>query len=321
MVEQRSVSADRVRSELLKEFGDRLEFNKELAPMTSYRTGGRATYFISVGSAEELSLIVAKARQLEIDHFLMGGGSNILVSDDGFDGLIVKVDVQGIRLIAEEESIDVAEIECGAGEELMSLVTFAAENSLTGLEFATGIWGSVGGAIYGNAGAFGGDIGSITTRVMLVDSEGNINNVGPDYCRFGYRDSYLKTTHEVVVKARFRVRQGDKEKIQARIDEITAQRNSRHPNDGMSAGCFFKNIPDKKEPHGKLPAGRLLEQAGAKGMAVGGARVYDKHANIIVNTGTATSKDIRNLADILKQKVYDRFGILLEEEVQLVGKF
>lgn len=302
-------------STLIRVLGPNLEFARELAPLTSYRTGGRARYFVSAESAHELAHAISGARQLSLPFFVIGGGSNLLVSDDGYDGLIIKVDVRGIGLV--EPSL----VECGAGEDLMALVDFATAHSLTGIEFLAGIWGSVGGAIYGNAGAFGGEIGNVITQVTLVDRQGNIREADHAYCRFGYRDSFLKETHEVVINARMKLAPGDQRAISGKVNEILALRHDKHPNDGLSAGCFFKNIPDPKEKYGKLPAGRLLEQVGAKTMSVGGARVFERHANIIVNSGNATSRDIRQLADLLKQKVKDRFGIELQEEVQQLGSF
>jgi len=300
---------------MLASFGPDLEFAKEMAPMTSYQTGGRAKYFIAARSVGEITRSVLAAERLGIPRFILGGGTNLLVSDDGYDGIVIKVDVMGIRLVTPDT------VRCGAGEQLMALVEFATEHALSGLEFAAGIWGTVGGAIYGNAGAFGGEIGPLTRELTLVDGFGTVRTVGPDYGRFGYRDSYLKTTHEVVVEALFGLKPGDRDAVGAKVREVLAARDGKHPNDGMSAGCFFKNIPDPNEKFGKLPAGRLLDEIGAKGMAVGGAKVFDKHANIIVNTGTATSKEIRQLADILKEKVKARFGIELQEEVIQLGRF
>ncbi len=242
----------------------------------------------------------------------MGGGSNLLVSDAGFDGLVVKLGVLG-REVTEGTRLQV-----GAGESLMDVVNFAAENSLTGLEFAAGIWGTVGGAIYGNAGAFGGEIGTLVDRASLVDNSGDIREVEPGYFQFDYRHSHLKETHEVVVTATLALGPGKKEEIEATIQDILAKREGRHPSRN-TAGCFFRNIPDETREFGKMPAGKLLEEAGAKDLSVGDARVYEKHANIIVNTGRATSKDIRRLADMMKQKVKNRFGIDLQEEVQQLG--
>ena len=268
-----------------------------------------------VGSARQVENAVRGAKKLGLPVFLLGGGSNVLISDSGYDGLVVKMDIKGLAVVDE------VAIRCGAGEDLMALVNFATDHSLSGLEFAAGIWGSVGGAVYGNAGAFGGEIGSVLSRVTLVDCDGAIKEVDRDYCRFGYRDSYLKVSREIVVEARFHLTRAARDTIRERVEEILTIRKTKHPVDECTAGCFFKNIPDPDEEFGKLPAGRLLDEAGAKGMSVGGARVFEKHANIIVNSGNATSKDISNLADKLKEAVYDKFGITLQEEVVRLGEF
>ncbi len=311
---QLSLSSNISRSDLAQAFGQNLEFDKPLAPFTSFDTGGPARYFLHARAVDQVARAVKMAQELRIPFFLLGGGSNVLVSDHGFDGLIVKVDIQGLRVI--EETL----IEAGAGESLMSVVKFATENSLTGLEFAAGIWGALGGAIYGNAGAFGGEIGNIVNSVTLVTQEGDVRTVSPEYCRFSYRDSYLKKTHDIVVKATLRLTPGVSEEIRARVENIVAQRVQKHP-ERLTAGCVFKNIPDPSQEYGKLPAGRLLEQAGAKMMSVGGARVFEKHANIIVNSGSATSADISQLVDMMKAAVLEKFGIELEEEIIRIGNF
>ncbi len=299
---------------LLAAFGPNLECARDLKSLTSYRTGGTAKYFVECHGAEEIVRSIEAARRLQMKYFVLGGGTNLLISDNGYDGLIIKVNVTGMRVVGADEIV------CGAGENLMGLVNFATENGLTGLEFAAGIWGSVGGAIYGNAGAFGGEIGQIVSEVALIGQGSSLRTEPASYCRFAYRDSYLKTSHEVIVDARLKLKVGQKDQIAAKVQEILALRETKHP-DSLTAGCFFKNIPDAREKFGKLPAGKLLEEVGAKGLQVGGAKVFEKHANIIVNTGTATSKDIRQLADIMKQRVRDRFGIELQEEVIQIGQF
>jgi UDP-N-acetylmuramate dehydrogenase len=300
---------------LKQSFGEKLEFEKALAPFTSFNTGGPAKYFISANSKEEIKKSVNSAVQLEIPFFIIGGGSNLLVSDKGFDGLIIKIDIMGIELNKETEIV------CGAGENLMDLIEFCVDNSLTGLEFASGIWGSVGGAVCGNAGAYGGEIKDIITSVTIIKKDGTIEQVDKDYCQFEYRDSYLKKTGDIVIDACFQLKKSKQEEIRKRVDEIIEIRSGKHPVKGKSAGSFFKNIPDDSELYGKLPAGRLLEEAGVKEMSVGGASVYTKHANMIVNNGNATSKDIRKLADNMKETVFKKFGIMLEEEVVSVGEF
>lgn len=315
MIEQLEVNPDMPKSDLAAVLGDRLEFDKELASLSSFKTGGKADFFYAVTNETDITTVISTCQQNDIPFFIIGGGSNLLISDNGFRGLIIKVDIKGITMISDTTVV------CGAGENLMSLIDFTAEQGLTGFEFASGIWGSVGGAVYGNAGAYGGEIKDLITEIRLADLDGNIRNVSPEYCRFGYRDSYLKHTGEIVLSITVQLQKGNRQEIRKKIDEIIKIRSEKHPVDGMCAGSFFKNIPDKREKYGKLPAGRLLEEVGAKNLSVGGAKVFEKHANIIINDGTATSKDIRELADIMKKKVYEKFGITLEEEVISVGKF
>ncbi len=299
---------------MISAFGDQLEFDKSLAPLTSFKTGGNAAYFISVDSEDEMTRVVRETKKSGLPFFLIGGGSNLLVSDSGFEGLIIKVEIMDLT-IRESKTIN-----CGAGVDLMDLVDFASDNSLSGLEFASGIWGTVGGAIFGNAGAYGGEMGDIVTEATLVDKDGNIRIVDKDYCKFQYRDSNFKKTKEIITSARLKLIDGDRESIKAKVKDILSSRNEKHPNEN-TCGCFFKNIPDSGEKYGKLPAGKLLEEIGAKNISVGGAKIFDKHANMIVNSGNATSAEISELAKMLKQRVFDKFGIELEEEVTRLGKF
>jgi len=315
MTEQLEVNNTMSKHKMLELFGESLQMNTSLAEHSSFHTGGNATYFLQPQTIDDTTKAVATAHSNHIPFLIIGGGSNLLISDSGYDGLVIKIDIKGINL--SNDNI----IECGAGEELMTLVDFATENSLQGIEFAAGIWGSVGGAVYGNAGAYGGEIKDVLTKISLLDRKGHLKSVLPDYCQFGYRDSFLKETKEIILSIKLKLKNGNKEALQAKVDELLALRASKHPIDQYCAGSFFKNIPDTKEKYGKLPAGRLLEQIGAKNISVGGAKVFDKHANIIINDGTATSKDIRELADILKKKVFDMYGITLEDEVISIGDF
>lgn len=315
MVVQLSVSENLPLGKLVAEFGPNLTCGVDLAPFTSYKTGGAAKYFLAASDSSELAKAIKAARRLKLSYFVLGGGTNILISDEGFDGVVIKVDVTGL------EKVSATEIKCGAGEPLAAVVDFAADNALTGLEFAAGIYGSLGGAIYGNAGAYGGDIGSILKSLTLVKPDGEVFTADWNYCGFGYRDSNFKKTKDLIVDATLELGPGATEPIKAEVSRIIATRASRLPANENSAGCFFKNIPDQTAPHGKVAAGQLLDQAGAKQLKVKNARVSPEHANIIVNTGKATSKEISQLADKMKQTVKDKFGITLEEEVIRVGKF
>ncbi len=292
----------------------RVQYDQPLAPYSTYRTGGPADIFVNISTADELSSALKLAAELGIPYFVIGGGSNLLISDDGFRGLIIRNSIMGLRVQADD-------IICGAGEDLDRLVDFATEHSLTGLEFGAGIWGTVGGAVYGNAGAFGSQISSVLSDAELVDRSGDRRTADNTYFKFQYRHSYLKVTHEIVATARFTLQSGKQIDIARRVDEIRQLRCQKHPTIPNSAGCFFKNIEDPSQPNGKLPAGKLLDEVGAKEISIGGAKVFEKHANIIINTGHATSKDIRMLADTLKRKVLEKFNIELQEEVMSIGAF
>jgi UDP-N-acetylmuramate dehydrogenase len=299
---------------LRERFGDKILLDYPLANLTSFGTGGKARIFVEVSTTDELSRIAEFSCELEIPIFMLGGGSNLLVSDSGYNGLIIKNSIMG-------KEISGTDIVCGAGELLQDIINFSAENNLAGLEFATGIWGTIGGAIYGNAGAYGSEIGTFVMSAQVVSRQGNIKNIESGYLEFGYRTSKLKESGEFVANAKLALKSGTKEVILGRIREIMDLRKTKLPLDEKSAGCFFKNIIDERQKFGKLPAGQLLEEVGAKDTHYGGARVFPKHANIIVNDGTAQSKDIKRLADILKRRVKEKFGILLKEEVTLLGDF
>ena len=295
-------------------YGEPVKRDEILAPYTTLGTGGKADLFVDVSSAEQLARAINLAGELDIKFFVIGGGSNLLVGDLGFRGLIIRNRLMGRKV--QGKSLIV-----GAGEDLDLIVDFAADNSLTGMEFAAGIWGTIGGAVYGNAGAFGSEIGNILHEAEIVDFKGNIRREPGKYFEFTYRHSKLKKTKEIVTEATFELDSGDKGEIDRRTLEIRQLRKHKHPVDIGSAGCFFKNIEDPHQEYGKLPAGKLLEEIGAKTLSVGDARVFEKHANIIVNTGRARAKDIRTLADILKKKVKEKFGLDLEEEIISLGDF
>jgi UDP-N-acetylmuramate dehydrogenase len=288
--------------------------DEPLSSYTSFRTGGKADLFAEVVDAQQMAAIIMSARSSGVPYFVIGEGSNLLVSDKGFRGLIIRNRIKGLTVRNND-------IVAGAGELLNDLVDFATECSLTGCEFAAGIWGTVGGAVYGNAGAFGSQISAIFKYAELVTPEGTVRQESSEYFAFEYRHSRLKDSKEIVTQACFGLTSGDGNSIAQRVAEIRTSRSQKHPTEACSAGCFFKNIEDPGQPNGKLAAGKLLEEVGAKEMRIGGAAVYDRHANIIINSGGAKSKDIRKLADILKERVRRKFNLVLQEEVICLGDF
>jgi len=276
---------------------------------SSFRIGGPADYFFAARSRREIRSCLRFVHERSLSYYIIGSGTNMLFADGGFRGLILKNEVRGINRIRGEGRVVAL-----AGTPLADLVSFALEDGLEGIEFAAGIPGTVGGAVFGNAGAWGSSIGQLLKEAVILDEQGNETRVGKEHFEFGYRDSSLKRRHLTVLETVFRLRKGDKGRIKAKMDENLAKRKSPCPSSKMAyAGSFFKNpvLPDGT----RTAAGRLLEKVGAKELKKGGAQVYAGHANFILNCGGATAEDIRALARTMKARVKREFGIELEEEV------
>ncbi len=284
-----------------------------LAPFTTFRIGGAADLFIEAASRDALVEAIRAARAHGVPYFVLAGGSNLLVDDGGIRGLVV-------RNLAAEVRRDGDHLTVGSGLPLGDLLEAAARESLSGLEFAAGIPGSVGGAVYGNAGAYGKAVQDVLVRASLLTPDGRVVEVAPKALGFTYRMSVLKSSGDVVLGATFALTPGDPERIRQAMAEIIHLRESKHPDPARfgSAGSYFKNLPAPAPGARRTPAGLLLEQVGAKGMSVGRAEVAQEHANFIVNPGGATAADVLDLARRLKTLVHDRFGVTLEEEVLYV---
>jgi UDP-N-acetylmuramate dehydrogenase len=209
---------------------------------------------------------------------------------------------------------------CESGALLSALVDRSREEALTGLEFASGIYGSVGGAIFGNAGAYGKAMADVLTRATVLTMEGEHREVKPVEFSFSYRKSICSENRWVVLDGEFALQPADRQAIGAEIDRIIAIRGTKLPTKLPSAGSYFKNIEDPAAEHGKIPAGKLLEAVGAKSMRIGDAGVFENHANVIVNLGCATAADVLALAEKMKAAVYEKYGIALTPEVRFIGE-
>jgi len=299
---------------LLEErYGDRLLFNEELKNHTTIRTGGKADLFFECKSKDDLAGIIPLLRKYLLRYILIGCGSNIIASDEGYRGVVIKNCFTGE--IEVKENI----ITASSGVPLWDIVKKSVDCSLAGIEFLAGIPGTLGGAIYMNAGAFGWEIKDILKCATVLKKDGTIREVKPSYFHFGYRRSTLKRTGETVLEACLKLEKGKKAEIALKIQEILELRKTKHPDKNLpSAGCIFKNIPEKNGKN-KLSAGFLLEKAGAKKEHVGGASVFPKHANIIVNKNNASARDIMELAEKLRMKVWDKFNIELKREVRYLN--
>lgn len=288
---------------------ERLLFHEPMDRHTTFRVGGEAECIIVVETTEELSQIISYLRKLEEDYFILGNGSNLLVGDKGYRGVILKL---GPRLGAIRVEGD--HIAVGAGALLSQVANVAKENGLSGLEFAAGIPGTIGGAIVMNAGAYGGEMKQVVQLVRVMDKEGEILTLDNDTMEFGYRTSTIKDRPFIALATVLKLKPGRKEEIAARMGELMKQRKSKQPLEYPSAGSTFKR------PDGHY-AGKLIMDAGLRGYRIGGAQVSEKHCGFVINAGGATAADIREVIQEIQERVLDRFHVRLEPEVIFLGDF
>lgn len=286
-----------------------IEFEKNISlkDFTSFKIGGKADYYIKPSDIKEFVNAVISARESDIPYFILGKGSNILVSDLGVDGAVI--DTSGLNKIERKENI----ITCECGVSLIKLCNFSAENSLSGLEFAFGIPGSVGGAMIMNAGAYGGEISQVAKSALCLNKDGEIIELELEKADFSYRSSVFKEKNLIVLEASFSLNSGNRDAIKSLMADFMQRRKSKQPLEYPSAGSTFKR------PEGYF-AGALIEKNGFKGFSVGGAQVSQKHAGFVINKGNAKSEDVKNLIDLIQKKVLKTDGVLLEPEVIFVGR-
>jgi UDP-N-acetylmuramate dehydrogenase len=293
----------------LENVGKPLKKSVSLRDYSNFRIGGKADYFFEAISIKELVISILLAREHSFPYFIIGGGYNLLFDDDGFRGLIIKNSVKGIKQMGNK-----AEIEALAGTALKDLIQFSIDRGLSGFEFLAGIPGTVGGAVFSNAGAFGNSIGESLKNAEILNREGKRVKVKRDYFEFKYRHSVLSEKYDVFLRAVFELQRGDKEEMKSRVEGNLEKRKSNHPPEDVAcAGSYFKNpvLPDGK----RVPAAYFLDEVGAKTMKIGGAAIYGGHANFIINKERALAQDVLRLALELKGRVKERFGVELEEEV------
>ena len=287
-----------------------------LTDYTTFRLGGACRELATVSDAKAAGEILRNWNVAGIPWCTMGGGSNLLVADAGIPEAVLRIHSSLPECRREDGTLCVS-----AGTELDALARFAAEEGASGLGFASGIPGTVGGGIVGNAGAFGTSLGDVLERVEVLTREGEKQTVSRAALEFGYRRSSLQRTGEVVVRAWFRIGAGDRSALRAEREEILAERRAKHPDwrAQPTAGSFFKNLPAEKPGGPRRAAGKFLEMAGAKAMREGGAYVFDKHANIVIAGPGAKAADVAKLAERMAAAVKERFGIDLEPEVRFWG--
>jgi UDP-N-acetylmuramate dehydrogenase len=304
---------------LASAFGsERVGRGAPLSRLTTFRVGGSADWLVETRGAEEMLKALALARDAHMPVTILGGGSNVLVSDAGIRGLVIRPRGGATR------RVDGTHVAADAAVTMNGLVRWTVLRGLAGLESWAGTPGTVGGAIFGNAHFAGRQIGDLVTDVRMVDRGGVVSVVPASGMGFAYDRSRLSESGEVVLSATFRVFEGDPVALRARARESLAYRKRTQPLDRPSAGCVFRNPERGRDevPEG-MPwsAGALVDRAGAKGWVVGGARVSITHGNFIVNDGTATARDIRRLIDACRRAVREKFGVELREEIVYLGDF
>ncbi len=281
--------------------------NEPMKNHTSFKIGGNADYFIECDCAECLKTVFEGLKKHNTPYLVLGKGSNLLVSDKGYRGAVISL--TGFDKITVENDT----VTAGAGVSLAKLCVVALENSLTGLEFAYGIPGSVGGALYMNAGAYGGEMSQVVLSATVLDKDGNIKNIDLCDMELGYRTSLFKTDGSIILSVKFALKKGDKVDIKAQMDDFMERRKYKQPLEYPSAGSTFKR------PTGHF-AGALIEKNNLKGMRVGGAMVSEKHAGFVINYDNATAAEIRELMQKIKDIVLQNDGVELEPEVIFVGE-
>jgi UDP-N-acetylmuramate dehydrogenase len=297
---------------------DGIQRHAPLAPLTTFRVGGAADWLADVRSVEALSALLALAREAGLPVTVLGGGSNVIVSDDGVRGLVVRPRLSGIT--QPQRTVVRAE----AGATINGLVRWTIGRGVAGMEAWAGTPGTVGGAIYGNAHWQGRNIGDLVTHVELVTTAGERRRAAVDDMQFAYDTSRLQHTGEIVLAAEFRASQGEPDVLRTRARESLAFRKRTQPLALASAGCVFQNPDPARDrlPEGvPASAGALVDRAGLKGYRVGGAAISETHANFVVNDRGATAADVRALIDTARRAVEERFGVALRDEVVYLGTF
>ncbi|MBR6345295.1 MAG: UDP-N-acetylmuramate dehydrogenase [Lachnospiraceae bacterium] len=295
---------------LIKSINDvDLKCDEDMSLHTTLKMGGKAHVFVTVKTMAALGELIRVLESVKSDYFLLGNGSNILVSDKGLDIPVIRLAGDFDKVTAEGDMI-----KAGAAALLSSVARTALDNSLTGLEFASGIPGSVGGAMVMNAGAYGGEMKDAVVSVKVMDENGDVSEYSNEDMAFGYRDSILKRRKLIVIETVFKLNKGDKESIKNTMDELNKKRREKQPLEYPSAGSTFKR------PEGYFAA-KLIEDAGLKGYTVGGACVSEKHAGFCVNKDNGTASDFYKLMSDVKDRVYKDSGVTLEPEVIMLGEF
>ena len=297
-----------IKQRFCQQLGDEcVRFEEPMCDHTTFRIGGPAEVFVMPESYEQIAWVIRQCRQAELPYFILGNGSNLLVSDAGYEGVVISTTEGLTRLEAEGERIFAS-----SGQLLSRTAKRALKEGLTGLEFAAGIPGTIGGALVMNAGAYGSEIKDVLEYARVMTPEGEILTLGPKELKMDYRTSCIPAMGYTVLDACFRLKKGNRDEIEAYMNELSLKRREKQPLQYPSAGSTFKR------PKGHFAA-RLIEDAGLKGYTVGGAQVSEKHSGFVVNRGGATAEEVAFLIKQVQKKVMKQFNVMMQPEVRFVG--
>ncbi len=283
-------------------------YNEPMKKHTSFKIGGNADLFVSVKTEEELKQILNYAKQKQIPVTIIGNGSNLLVSDDGVRGIVIKIDIQYFNVQNKEDEVEVI---VGSGNKMMSLALQLKNQEISGFEQLSGIPGTIGGAVYMNAGAYGKEMKDIVISTKCMNMDGKVFELSNKEQQFEYRSSIFSKNKYIILETKFKLQRGKKEDIEEQMNEYLNQRKAKQPLEYPSAGSTFKR------QEGIITA-KLIDECGLKGYKIGGAMVSEKHAGFIVNTGNATAKDVLELIKYVKDKVFEKFNVRIEEEIRVL---
>ncbi len=291
---------------------ERIHLNEPMKKYTSFKIGGPAECLIKIEKVEELIQVLKICKENKIPLTIIGNGSNILVSDEGIEGIVLKIEIKKFE-IQESKNQNIKKITIGSGNKLAETAYQLAKQEIAGFEFASGIPGTIGGAIKMNAGAHGTEMKDIVKTITYIDREGKLHKIENNEAKFEYRNSIFSKKDYIIVETELELAKGKKEEIEEKMQEYAKYRKEKQPIEYPSAGSTFKRGTD-------FITAKLIDECGLKGYKIGGAQISEKHAGFIINKENATAKDVKELIKYTKEKVYEKFRKNIDTEIEMIGK-
>ncbi len=288
---------------------DKIKYNEPMKNHTSFKIGGPAEVLIKITNVEELEEILKISRDNNIPITIIGNGSNLLINDEGLKGIVLKIEIKKFEIIEREDNT--FKIILGSGNKIGEIAQRLYQKEIEGFEFASGIPGTIGGAIRMNAGAHGTEMKDIVKTITYITSKGQINKISSEEAKFEYRKSIFTQNRNVILETEIQLSKGKKEEIKSKMDEYATYRKEKQPIEYPSAGSTFKRGTD-------FITAKLIDECGLKGYQIGGAQISEKHAGFIINKGNASAKDVINLIEYTKEQVYKKFGKNIETEIEII---